>query len=304
MFCTFHIATKLAYSSFYIVIRNPGEKPLLKVRSTNCKLLTKTFLLVHVENLFRVVAFAENRTDCRRSLQLEYFGEKFDRKLCLQNRGTACDNCLEQGEYDAVDLAKEARAIVTTVKQICGDGTCGRNFTMLHFVDVFKGSAVKKVMNEGHNNVPLHGMGKSWARLDVERLFRRLIMDEYLKERLMVKEEGITFAYLNAGRRAEELLKSSSPFIFHIKKKAAGREARPSVGGEEIPPDVAALHAQCYEALRDVLEGIATALNSNINALMNVNALRSMAASLPETPEEMLNISHVTQVSYDFDARP
>lgn len=248
-----------------------------------------------MDNLFRVVAFAENRTDCRRALQLEYFGEKFDRKLCLQNRRSACDNCLEQGEYDAVDVSKEARAIVTAVKQICGNG--GRNFTMLHFVDVFKGSTVKKVMNEGHNNIPLYGIGKSWARLDVERLFRKLIMDEYLKERLMVKEEGITFAYLNAGRRAEEMLNSDSPFIFHIKKKTSnGREARASTGGEELPADVAEIHSGCYEALRDALEGIATALNSNINALMNVNALRSMSAILPETAEQMLNISHVTQV--------
>lgn len=81
-----------------------------------------------------------------------------------------------------VDVSNESRAIVTAVKQICGtDDVRGCNFTMLHFVDIFKGSTVAKVMNEGHNTIPLYGMGKTWTRLDVERLFRKLINDGYLR---------------------------------------------------------------------------------------------------------------------------
>jgi bloom syndrome protein len=47
----------------------------------------------HMDNLFKMVAFCENTTDCRRALQLNYFGEIFDRQQCISNKTTACDNC-------------------------------------------------------------------------------------------------------------------------------------------------------------------------------------------------------------------
>lgn len=47
----------------------------------------------HVDNLWRMVAFCENKTDCRRALQLSYFGEHFDRKTCKSMPRTVCDNC-------------------------------------------------------------------------------------------------------------------------------------------------------------------------------------------------------------------
>jgi superfamily II DNA helicase RecQ len=46
-----------------------------------------------------MVHFCENVTDCRRAQQLEYFAEHFTREQCMENRATACDNCLKQGEY-------------------------------------------------------------------------------------------------------------------------------------------------------------------------------------------------------------
>ncbi len=48
---------------------------------------------VHIDNLYRIVAYCENKTDCRRVLQLDYFGEVFDASYCAQNRVTACDTC-------------------------------------------------------------------------------------------------------------------------------------------------------------------------------------------------------------------
>lgn len=50
----------------------------------------------HIDNLWRMVAFCENKTDCRRALQLSYFGEHFDRQACRSNAATVCDNCDSQ----------------------------------------------------------------------------------------------------------------------------------------------------------------------------------------------------------------
>ena len=48
---------------------------------------------LHLENLYRMVHYCENVTDCRRSQLLEYFGEVFDRKQCHSNPAALCDNC-------------------------------------------------------------------------------------------------------------------------------------------------------------------------------------------------------------------
>lgn len=54
---------------------------------------TEQVLKTHLENLNRMVHFCENRTDCRRALQLNYFGEMFNRQNCIANKETTCDNC-------------------------------------------------------------------------------------------------------------------------------------------------------------------------------------------------------------------
>lgn len=119
-----------------------------------------------------------------------------------------------------------------------------------------------------------------------------------LQERMIVKDEGITLAYLKPGQRADDLLKISEPLNFHMKKRRVASEAPTAAPvTKQLDPAMRSIHENCYEALRDVLKGIAEALNVNTNAIMNMQALRAMAASLPETPEEMLAINHVTQVS-------
>ena len=55
---------------------------------------TQQVKTVQKESLQKMVAFAENRTDCRREMQLNYFGEIYDSKLCSKNLASACDNCL------------------------------------------------------------------------------------------------------------------------------------------------------------------------------------------------------------------
>ena len=48
---------------------------------------------VHLDNLYRMVQYCENSTDCRRSQQMAYFGELFDRRHCGNMKKALCDNC-------------------------------------------------------------------------------------------------------------------------------------------------------------------------------------------------------------------
>lgn len=49
---------------------------------------------VHIDNLFRMVSYCENVSDCRRCQILQYFGEcSFTRDRCAAVKGALCDNC-------------------------------------------------------------------------------------------------------------------------------------------------------------------------------------------------------------------
>lgn len=54
---------------------------------------------VHIDNLRKIVQYCENKVDCRRSMQLNYFAEHFTSEQCLKDRRTACDNCIKKGEF-------------------------------------------------------------------------------------------------------------------------------------------------------------------------------------------------------------
>lgn len=68
------------------------------------KAITANVKNIHVENLNRIVGYCENVTDCRRSQQLDYFGEHFTRDECMKNRATTCDNCLKQQKYTVSNI--------------------------------------------------------------------------------------------------------------------------------------------------------------------------------------------------------
>ncbi|XP_014293099.1 recQ-like DNA helicase Blm isoform X2 [Halyomorpha halys] len=169
----------------------------------------------HLENLWKMVRFCENRTECRRVMQLTYFGEKFSRDQCRSRPSTACDNCLSKDEYSVEDVTSIAKEIVSGIKEICGDvrnSSWATNFTYLHIIDIFKGSASKKVIQCGHNKLRLHGVGKSWNRVDSESLIHKLTLDGYLGEIHVASKDGIVNSYVKVGPRADLLLQGRTGY--------------------------------------------------------------------------------------------
>lgn len=146
-----------------------------------------------------MVDYCENITDCRRTQQLGYFGEHFSRDQCIKDRSMACDNCLKKGTFKTIDATKVAVEIAKCVRDLC----CGRNrFTLLHVVDVFKGSQSKKVVDNNHHQTPYHSKLKDWNRLDIQRLLHRLVIEGYLREDLIFTND-IPQAYLKIGPKIE-----------------------------------------------------------------------------------------------------
>lgn len=68
------------------------------------------------------------------------------------------------------------------------------------------GSHSNKVISEGHNRLALHGRGGKYSRQDAERLFRKLVLEEYLKEDLQITNMDHAVCYLKLGKKAQDVL--------------------------------------------------------------------------------------------------
>lgn len=88
-------------------------------------------------NLRRVVQFCMNKTDCRRTQVLAYFGEQFPKEQCHKT----CDNCMSPKDVVMKDVGELASAAVRIVSAIERD----KGVTMLYAIDVFRGSKIQKV---------------------------------------------------------------------------------------------------------------------------------------------------------------
>ena len=139
--------------------------------------------------LQRVVAYCENKSDCRRKQVLEYFGENFDPVNC--NRG--CDNCRSDQEFNSLDVTQLAATAVKTVQELAG---AGEQVTLKYCVDVIRGSRAAKIVQSGHTEVEGYAAGKDLNRGDVERLFRLLVSEGALSEYAIVNGMGFASTYV------------------------------------------------------------------------------------------------------------
>lgn len=139
---------------------------------------SKATLEGHLNNLKQMAAFCENKTDCRRYLQLMHLGETFNREICLNNKESACDNCLNVGNIAMKDFTKESRELCTIVKKLADK----ENVTMLHVAEVYKGSKLRKLLDRGHDKCVYFGSGSHMGIINIQRILKELIFRKILMD--------------------------------------------------------------------------------------------------------------------------
>ncbi|XP_035730274.1 Bloom syndrome protein homolog isoform X1 [Vespa mandarinia] len=253
----------------------------------------------HMDNLFKMVSFCENKTDCRRALQLNYFGEIFNREKCIENKSSACDNCRCKAEFTMLDATNHARQIMKAVREI--NQRKNSKLTLVFLTDIFKGSDLKKIRESGLTNHPLYGQGKSWNRGDIERLLHEMVLKEYLREEMYINNE-IACAYLKIGHKATELMtKKDTKVIIPIRAANSSSNAVATVSTvtTKVNKVLQELQERCYSELIGIIRGIAGALDVSASSIMNMIAIRAMSQQLPDSEEAMLKIPHVTKANFD-----
>lgn len=144
--------------------------------------------------LRNVVQFCENKSDCRRVQVLNYFNESFKAEDCHG----ACDNCNSTSTFETQDFTESANLAIGLVRRLQE-----QNVTLLHCVDILRGSKNKKISDMGHNRLEEFGAASHLDRGDLERLFHRLVSEDALAEHhVMNKKSGFASEYVGVSLSA------------------------------------------------------------------------------------------------------
>ncbi|XP_060536493.1 recQ-like DNA helicase Blm [Cylas formicarius] len=325
--------------SYSYLFYNYGDVGRLKKLIQCDRNMPKKTLDAHFENLNQMVAFAENVVDCRRHLQLIHLGEHFDRKVCIKNRKTVCDNCENINTYKMLEVTKEAHELC----QIVEDIGCNENVTMLYVVDIYRGAKTKKIFARNHNQHKYYGAGSTKDRNNVQRILKELIMKHVLSD-FCTYTGDFPVVYIKPGPKFYIFKSSNSKLMLPIsttdrrkfevtrdknltpeKVIKDGNQSRiiepvdkiaafkPSTSAKvnavkrsnntklqaARKMQISHIKVTCHEELLEVCRSLAMEKNLTLSSVMNLSAIKNMSEVLPKTKEEMLKIQHVTAANYN-----
>ncbi|GBG63031.1 hypothetical protein CBR_g34731 [Chara braunii] len=270
----------------------------------------------NLENLLRMVSYCENDVDCRRTMQLAYFGETFDASSCKKT----CDNCSKNVTYTEEDITNVAKDIVTLVLQT------KERHTLQHLLDIFRGSQNAQIKKFKHDCLELHGVGKKYQKTEAERILRRLVCENVLREEVSKSDAyGSVFSVLKVNSAKAADLENGKLKVFiklPVKKgelstptlkkpiNSPAASSRQSLGGSPLPTDTPvntmaapptpvnqALSAKVYNALAQLrTEIVNTSEGKPGKGLMPYHIfqnaeMRSISLKLPKTMEELAEIN-------------
>ena len=88
---------------------------------------------------------------CRHQNIALYFGDE------IEKCGTICDNCVD-GKKEYQDITVEAQKFLSAVLRV------EERFGQTYIIDILRGSNAKRILDFGHENLSVHGIGKDLSK--------------------------------------------------------------------------------------------------------------------------------------------
>jgi ATP-dependent DNA helicase RecQ len=216
------------------------------------------------QQLRQVIDYAEG-IECRRTIQLSYFGERFP-----GNCGN-CDNCLRPRAPQ--DWTIEAQKFLSCVAR------CKERFGMTYIIDVLRGSKDKRILTNRHDQLSTYGIGRDHSADDWRTLGRSLLHQGLLDE----TTDGYAVLKLNA-LSWEVLRKQRSVMIAlpHRPSTTSVAQSRANANAEML-----------FEQLRALRKEIANEQSVPPYVVFADSSLRLMAQLQPQTIDDFSQISGV-----------
>jgi len=166
----------------------------------------EAFKRVSLGKLNALVDLAET-TGCRRTRLLGYFGENLKIAQCGN-----CDNCL------APPKLRDGKIIAQKLLS-CAYRT-GQRFGAMHLIDVLVGRMTERVMQNGHHNISVFGIGRELNEKQWRAALRQLVAMGHLQP------DTEAFGALKLTESARGVLKGETEVM--LREEAAGARMRAS----------------------------------------------------------------------------
>ncbi|MDZ7279875.1 ATP-dependent DNA helicase RecQ [Pantoea eucrina] len=213
-------------------------------------------------------AFAEAQT-CRRLVLLNYFGE--GRQQPCGN----CDICLDPPRrYDGLVEAQKALSCIYRT---------GQRFGMSYIVEVLRGSTNQRLRDNGHDKLPVYGIGRDQSQEHWISVLRQLI---HLG---MVTQNIALHSALQLTEAARPVLRAEVPLMLAVPRTVAVKSRSgnaPKVYGGNYD-------RKLFAKLRKLRKAIADEENIPPYVVFNDATLIEMAEQVPVTASEMLSVNGV-----------
>ncbi|MEB3232729.1 MAG: DNA helicase RecQ, partial [Leptolyngbyaceae bacterium] len=221
--------------------------------------------------LQEVIDYAEGM-DCRRTIQLRYFGEPF------AGHCNNCDRC--QNPEPLEDWTVEAQKFLSCVAR------CEERFGMAHIIQVLRGSNSKKVKQYRHDQLSTHGIGQDISVDQWRTLGRSLLTQGFMDA------SDDAYRTLRLNPRSWQIFRKEIEFKLPLSKTveriSAETVSQSRQDGEEL-----------FQKLRALRKSLADARSLPPYMVFADSTLKVMAQKQPQTLDAFLNISGVGQRKQD-----
>uniref|UniRef100_A0A2K6KJY6 RecQ-like DNA helicase BLM n=1 Tax=Rhinopithecus bieti TaxID=61621 RepID=A0A2K6KJY6_RHIBE len=250
----------------------------------------------HFNNLYSMVHYCENITECRRIQFLAYFGENgFNPDFCKKHPDVSCDNCCKTKDYKTRDVTDDVKSIIRFVQEHSSSqgtrnikrvGPSGR-FTMNMLVDIFLGSKSAKIQSG------IFGKGSAYSRHNAERLFKKLILDKILDEDLYINANDQAIAYVMLGNKAQTVLNGNLKVDFMETENSSSVKKQKALVAKVSQREE--MVKKCLGELTEVCKSLGKVFGVHYFNIFNTVTLKKLAESLSSDPEVLLQIDGVTE---------
>jgi ATP-dependent DNA helicase RecQ len=214
-------------------------------------------------------------TRCRRRPLLAYFGDSQD-----EDCGN-CDGCLTP--VNTWDGAEAAQKLLSAVYR------SGQRFGAAHLVDVLLGKETDKVLQHGHDQLSVFGIGKDLPSTTWRSVARQLIVAGHLRA------DAARFGALVLTETSRGVLRGETPLQFREDPKRTVLASRKTATERVIAEKDLGL----WEALRACRQALANEHNVPAYVIFHDKTLQEMLTFRPQTASDMLDISGVGQTKLD-----
>jgi ATP-dependent DNA helicase RecQ len=234
-----------------------------------------------LEKLDQVMAYAATR-ECRRTFLLRYFGETTSLNGC-----SACDICL-QGSREHPTPGDTADPILA-VKVLSGIARLKGRFGKTMAAKVLTGSTDRTLLQFGLQRLSTYGLLAEHSQTQVQQWIEELAARGCVARERLTKGKKV-YPVLTLTGRGHKVMTGKEPLQLSLPLPKEREVVTDEPLGKEAERDA-------FQRLRHLRARIAKQAGLPAYCIFQDRTLREMARTLPRTPEELLSLVGVGEVT-------